>query len=148
MTAPLIELDRHGNLEVDVDGKSVTLSRDQLMVGLAIANDHAAKRLAAHLLGHYRHACQICRELGCAIPAHVRSLTKVTGAELRTRVDEALEWRPEMTRKAMAYHNGYTLRNQFEDAMRSTGSGERLLARVWKDTEARWVPPTKAEVTR
>lgn len=148
MTGPTIELDRHGNLEVDVDGKSVTLSRAQFAAGLAIANDRAAKRLAGHLLDHYRHACPICRDLGCAIPAHVRSLTKVTGAALRTRVDEALEWRPEMTRKAMAHHNGYALRREFEDVMRSTSAGTRLLARVWKDTEARWALPAKAEVTR
>lgn len=116
------------------------MSREAFFAVLATSNDD--RRWAARLFDHYRHLCNVCGDLRCYDDRHVKALRSMAGSELCDRVREVLKWQPEWSRTSHARHNGYTRRQDFERAMRSTDDGAALLEQCWKDTEARYVRPT------
>lgn len=135
----ILTLTRDGDVEIDHEGRSVTVSREAFSA--VIATSQSDRRWAARLYDHYRHLCAVCGDLRCYDDRHVNALQRMRGGELRDRVREALKWQPEWSRGSHARHNGYTRRTDFERAMRSTNDGATLLEQCWKDTEARYVRP-------
>lgn len=136
----LLTLTRDGDVEIDHEGRSVTVSREAFFAVLAASPvDH---RWAARLFDHYRHTCAVCGDLCCYDDRHAKALHSMAGGELCYRVREVLKWQPEWSRTSHARHNGYTRRQDFERAMRTTNDGAALLEQLWKDAEARYVRPT------
>ena len=136
----LLILTRHGDIEIDHEGRSVTVPQEAFSA--VIATSQSDRRWAARLFAHYRNLCAVCGDLRCYDDRHVKALHGVRGGELCDRVREVLKWQPEWSRTSHARHNGYTRRTDFERAMRSTNDGATLLEQCWKDNEARWALPT------
>lgn len=136
----ILTLTDRGDVEIDHEGRSVTVSREAFFAVLATSDGD--RRWAARLFDHYRHLCAVCGDLRCYDDRHVKALHSMRGGELRDRVREVLKWQPEWSRTSHARHNGYTSRTQFERAMRTTNDGASLLDQCWKDTEATWALPT------
>lgn len=136
----ILTLTSDGDVVVDHEGRSVTVSREAFSA--VIATSQADRRWAARLFDHYRHLCAVCGDLRCYDDRHLKSLRSVRGSELCDRVREVLKWQPEWSRTNHARHNGYMRRTDFERAMRTTNDGATLLEQLWKDTEARYVRPT------
>lgn len=136
----LLTLTPAGDIEIDHEGRPVTVSREAFFAVLAASQaDH---RWAARLFDHYRYLCFVCGDLRCYDDRHVTALHGMQGGELRDRVREVLKWQPEWSRTSHARHNGYTRRTDFERAMRTTNDGATLLEQCWKDAEARYARPT------